>query len=75
MNKYPKGFLSKKEIDHDSPQFRYIQELHDYLWEFIRLSDPGAGGKIEDCVDNAIILAVCQRDFREKLYELMDSQR
>jgi hypothetical protein len=45
------GFLSDKNISHDSEQFNYIVELHDYLWRFVRLYIPGASGNLDKYID------------------------
>ena len=34
--------------------FDYIKEVHDYLWAFIRVAFPYAGGKLDDWVDHAL---------------------
>ena len=47
MKERPKGFLSDAMISHDSEQFDYINELHNYLWRFVRLSIPGASGDLK----------------------------
>ena len=49
-----KGFLRDELISHESEQFDYIAELHDYLWRFIRCELPGSGGSIKDYIDIAI---------------------
>jgi len=48
------GFLSEENIPHDSEQFDYIRELHDYLWRFVRVSNPGASGNLGDYIDGAV---------------------
>ena len=48
------GFLSKDHIDHDSEQFDYIRELHEYLWRFVRAVNPAAQGCISNHIDVAI---------------------
>lgn len=48
------GFLSEKQIDHNSEQFKYIAELHDYLWRFMRCLSPGIGGNLRDLLDTMI---------------------
>ena len=57
MKKRSIGFLSKENIDHDSEQFDYIKELHEYLWKFIRAEIPGANGSISQFVDFALAKA------------------
>ena len=48
------GFLSKDKICHESEQFDYIRELHDYLWAFVRCQLPTASGKLGDYLDIAL---------------------
>jgi hypothetical protein len=48
------GFLRNEIISHDSEQFDYISELHEYLWRFIRSIEPGASGKISNYLDRAV---------------------
>lgn len=55
------GFLAKDKIDHDGEIFDYIRELHQYLWCFVRIAHPGAGGMLSDCVDSAIYELTRQR--------------
>ena len=38
----------------DSEIFDYIRELHDYLWKFIRVQIPSAGGDLTNYVDIAL---------------------
>jgi len=54
MKTRTKGFLRDELISHESEQFDYISELHDYLWKFIRCELPGAGGNIKDYIDIAL---------------------
>lgn len=54
MKKRPYGFISEKYISHDSEQFDYIRELHEYLWRFVRVAYPSANGSVRDYVDKAI---------------------
>lgn len=51
MKKRPKGFLSPDKISHESEVFDYIQELHEYLWEFVRAARPNALGYLNECID------------------------
>lgn len=62
MKKRSNGFLSEKYISHDSEQFDYIVELHQYLWRFIRTLIPGASGPIDQYLDAAILLAEEKQD-------------
>jgi len=48
------GFLSNELISHESEQFDYIAELHDYLWKFIRCELPAANGNLNDYLDIAL---------------------
>ena len=48
------GFLSNDNIDHDSEQFDYIKELHEYLWAFIRCEIRTASGNMKDSIDVAL---------------------
>ncbi|OYT63026.1 hypothetical protein B6U67_03725 [Methanosarcinales archaeon ex4484_138] len=57
MKPRPPYFLSEENIDHDSEIFDYIQELHDYLWAFVRTQIPGASGKLEEYLDEALEIA------------------
>lgn len=50
----PSGFLKREHIDHDSEVFKYIAELHDYLWQFVRIVNPAASGYIDEYVDDAL---------------------
>ena len=76
MKQRTPGFLSEEKIDHDSEPFDYIQELHGYLWRFVRAVCPGASGCIDGLVDDAIdklerqspqikVLAAATRDMYE----------
>jgi len=55
MKKRPKGFLAPDQIDHNSEQFDYIRELHDYLWQFVYTQYPDASGYLPDFVDAALL--------------------
>ena len=55
MKKRPAGFLESGQIDHNSEQFDYIQELHEYLWEFVRTQYPNASGSLGSFVDAALL--------------------
>ena len=54
MKNRPKGFLSAKHIDQHSDIFDYISELHGYLWQFVHVVYPGAGGSLGSYVDSAL---------------------
>lgn len=54
MKHRPDGFLAESNIPHDSEVFDYIRELHEYLWRFVRISNPGAGGNLSEYIDNSI---------------------
>ena len=55
MKTRPHGFLSEENIDHNSEPFKYIQELHEYLWGFVRTFLPSANGNLSDFIDSAIM--------------------
>jgi hypothetical protein len=55
MKDRPNGFLSEDNIDHFDEIFDYIKELHEYLWKFVYIANPGASGKLDDFVDDAIV--------------------
>lgn len=57
MKKRNIGFLSNELINHNSEQFDYIQELHEYLWKFIRSQIPNASGKLDKYLDVALEIA------------------
>ena len=57
MKERPKYFLADDKIDHEGEVFSYIQELHEYLWRFVRVHVPGAGGSIRVYLDQAVELA------------------
>lgn len=54
MKERPNLFLADDVISHTSEQFDYITELHGYLWRFVRVAIPGAGGDLADYVDPAV---------------------
>lgn len=54
MKKRTKGFLQDKFISHDSVQFDYISELHEYLWRVIRVAFPDVSGRLCMYLDSAI---------------------
>ena len=54
MKKRKEGFLSNQNISHNSEQFDYIVELHEYLWAFVRAEMPSASGNLDDFVDDAL---------------------
>ena len=57
MKPRPDGFLSGNEISHDSEIFDYIRELHDYLWQFVRVFRPGVFGYLDDFIDDVLATA------------------
>ena len=57
MKPRPRGFLAESEISHDSEIFDYIHELHDYLWQFVRVFRPMASGYLDDFIDNVLATA------------------
>jgi len=50
----PAGFLANTILDHQDEVFDYICELHNYLWRFIRLRNPGASGNLADEIDRVL---------------------
>ena len=62
MRSRPLGFINDEFIAHHSEQFEYIQELHEYLWRFIRVEFPGACGSLCNYVDTAVEKAEQRRD-------------
>lgn len=51
MKTRPYGFIAADKIDHNGEIFDYIRELHDYLWRFVHVFEPGAWGSLADYVD------------------------
>jgi len=54
MKERSKGFLGEDKTDQDGEIFDYINELHGYLWRFVRLSNPSASGNLHNFVDKAL---------------------
>ena len=54
MKERPKHFLSEDKIAQDEEIFDYIKELHDYLWQFVRVAIPSASGSLSEYIDVAI---------------------
>ncbi len=54
MKTRSKGFLAEDKISHESEIFDYIQELHEYLWGFVRVYIKSASGNLENFVDIAL---------------------
>ena len=54
MKDRPEGFIAEDKIDHDGEIFDYIRELHLYLWAFVRLFYPMAGGSLDYWVDKVL---------------------
>ena len=54
MKKRTEGFLRNELINHDSEQFDYIKELHNYLWKFVICQIPSANGNLKDYIDIAL---------------------
>jgi hypothetical protein len=48
------GFLNEKNIDQNDEVFDYVQELHEYLWRFVRCEFPFAEGELKKWLDVAI---------------------
>lgn len=61
MKLRPKGFLADEVISHESEQFDYITELHEYLWAFIRNEIPGAEGKLGEHLDAALEISTSKQ--------------
>jgi len=55
MKEYPKAFLAKyfQEPIPDQDLANYVQELHEYLWRFVRAEFPWANGNLKDYISNA----------------------
>jgi hypothetical protein len=70
MKERSQGFLSEEKIDHESEPFKYIVELHDYLWRFVRVIFPGAQGQLSVYLDAAIDIAEKRQEARIKGYML-----
>ena len=51
MKPRPFAFLA---IITDDEQADYLKELYTYLWRFVRVAFPDAGGNLNDFVDAAI---------------------
>ncbi len=71
MKPRPPYFLSEENIDYDSEIFDYIQELHDYLWAFVRTQIPGASGDLRDYVDKALKIAEQRKRTDKKVFRTM----
>ncbi len=69
MKQRDNGFLSKENIDHNSEGFDYITELHEYLWRFVRVVNPGASGNLNELLDDAINKAENIEDTTKSAYE------
>jgi len=54
MKERPYGFLTDDIISHESEVFDYLQELHEYLWAFVRVYLKSASGNLQDYVDIAL---------------------
>jgi len=51
MKQRPKNFLGEDKIDQNGEIFDYIRELHQYLWKFVYIYYPGAGGSLDEWLD------------------------
>ena len=67
MKKREDGFLASDQIDHETEIFNYIQELHEYLWQFVRVVYPEASGELRDFVDDALDIAKSEQVLRDRL--------
>lgn len=47
-------FLDNGEVDKEGERLDYLNELHDYLWKFVRIALPGAQGQLSDHLDIAL---------------------
>lgn len=54
MKLRPAGFLDESHINHDGEIMDYIQELHGYLWGFVRAIIPDACGTLNRFVDKSL---------------------
>ena len=54
MKDRPQGFISTEKIDHNGEIFDYIKELHEYLWQFVHIFHPGAGGSLGEWIDSTL---------------------
>ena len=61
MKNRPSGFIAEDKIDHNGEIFDYIRELHQYLWAFVYIFHPGAGGNLSEWVDDTLANASCSR--------------
>jgi len=76
MKERPLHFLASDKIDHDGEVFDYINELHDYLWRFVRTVFPAVGGSLRYYVDSAIrILEQRDANGKDKLECIPPRQR
>jgi len=53
MKTRTEGFIAEDKIDQNGEIFDYIRELHEYLWQYVRLFYPSASGSLSDWVDKA----------------------
>jgi uncharacterized protein (DUF3820 family) len=58
------GFLSESQIDHKGEIFDYINELHEYLWRFVRLGFPNASGELGYYLDMALNIFEQRKDLK-----------
>lgn len=65
MKDRPKAFLAHLYVTgvgtRDDKVGDYISELHGYLWRFVRIVMPGAGGSLNEWLDDAVILAAAKQ--------------
>ena len=69
MKERPDGFIAEDKIDQDGEIFDYIRELHNYLWRFVRVAIPSAGGSLNDYVDIAIEISEGRNELRSNSKE------
>jgi hypothetical protein len=68
MKDRPNGFLVELFVEPQSqPEVAsYVQELHEYLWRFVRAEFPWANGDLKDYVKLAVESAEYRKQIRAK---------
>jgi hypothetical protein len=74
MKPRPNGFLAEDKIARDSEIFDYIRELHDYLWQFVRIFQPAAYGVVDDYVDDVLEMARATKELVKMPLELTEEE-
>lgn len=58
METRSRGFLAhlydNPSVPRDAEVGRYVTELHEYLWRFVRAEMPGASGNLGQFLDDAV---------------------